>query len=61
MRMQAIDLLMKSLDGQETPQAMDPRMVGVLQTLISSEDENPYLRARCQRALELVKASAQVF
>ncbi|MEI9813000.1 MAG: HEAT repeat domain-containing protein [Acidobacteriota bacterium] len=63
MRMGAIDLLMQGLDaGQSRTPAdiVDPRMVGVLQELISRE-ENPYMRQKCQRALELVKASAEVF
>jgi hypothetical protein len=66
MRLRAIDLLVQSLDGSSTPTnqlqlAVDPRMVGVLQELISSDDENEYLRQRCQEALDLVKASAQVY
>ena len=65
MRIQAIDLLVQSLDGtspaNQQQQSVDPRMVGVLQELISSSEENAYLRQRCQEALELVKASAQVY
>lgn len=62
MRIRAIDLLVQSLDGTLAEQQMvDPRMVGVLQELMSSEVENAYLRERCQQALELVKASAEVF
>jgi hypothetical protein len=62
MRVRAIDLLMQGLDGQaQAPSGIvDPRMVGVLQEMILHE-ENPYMRQRCQRALELVKASAEVF
>jgi hypothetical protein len=65
MRIQAIDLLVQSLDGaapeSKQQQFVDPRMVGVLQQLISSQEENAYLRQRCQEALEMVKASAQVY
>lgn len=63
MRIRAIDLLVQSLDGTpaEQEQVVDPRMVGVLQELMSSEAENAYFRERCQQALELVKASAEVF
>lgn len=65
MRVQAIDLLVQSLNDtaseNEQQLAIDPQMVGVLQELISSEQENAYLRQRCQEALELVKASAQVY
>jgi hypothetical protein len=62
MRVQAIEMLVQSLDQAETaPHVVDPRMVGVLQELITSENENPYLREQSERALELVKASAEVF
>jgi hypothetical protein len=62
MRVRAIDLLMQSLDNGQplAPELVDPRMVGVLQELVLRE-ENPYMRQKCQRALELVKASAEVF
>lgn len=63
MRIRAIDLLVQSLDETSSEQQsfVDPRMVGLLQELMSSEEENAYLRERCQHALELVKASAEVF
>jgi hypothetical protein len=61
MRIKAIDLLMQGLDSPQSPgQIVDPRMVGVLQEMIQRE-ENPYMRQNAQRALEMVKASAEVF
>jgi hypothetical protein len=61
MRVGAIDLLMRGLDGgQGAAQVVDPRMIGVLQELTMSE-ENQYMRDQAQKALELVKASAEVF
>lgn len=62
MRLRAIDLLMQSLDNGQplAPEVVDPRMVSVLQELVLRE-ENPEMRRKCQRALELVKASAEVF
>jgi hypothetical protein len=61
MRIKAIDLLMQGLDSPQSPaQIVDPRMVGVLQQLMMHE-ENVYMRQKAERALELVKASAEVF
>ena len=60
----SIDLLVQSLGGgasENQHQPLDSRMVGILQELISSDEENAYLRQRCEEALELVKASAQVY
>lgn len=63
MRMRAVDMLVQSLSAEDVREqpVVDRRMIGVLQELISREEENPYLRQRCQRALELVRASAEVF
>jgi hypothetical protein len=36
-------------------------MLDVLQQVSRREEENPYLRQRCQRVLELVDASAELF
>jgi hypothetical protein len=62
MRLSAIDLLMQGLDNGQTQatQVVDPRMIGVLQEL-TLHKENPYMREKAQKALELVKASAEVF
>ena len=60
MRIRAIDLLLESLDHSKEPVA-DRHMIGVLQEMISREAENPYMRQRCQRALEMVKASSEIF
>jgi hypothetical protein len=60
MRIRAIDLLVQSLDDSAEPTA-DRRMIGVLQELISREEENPYMRQLCQKALELVNASSEVY
>ena len=60
MRIRAIDLLVQSLDGSAQPTA-DRRLIGVLQELLNREEENPYMRQLCQRALELVKASSEVY
>ncbi|MEO8097431.1 MAG: HEAT repeat domain-containing protein [Acidobacteriota bacterium] len=60
MRIRAIDLLMQSMNA--APQkVMDSRTVGVLQELLSRDKENPYMRQRAQDALELVKASSEIF
>lgn len=60
-RSKAIDLLMQGLDSPQTPaHIVDPRMVGVLQQMTLRE-ENVYMREQAQRALELVKASQEVF
>lgn len=63
MRVRAIDLLLQGLSqpAGNQDQMVDRRMIGVLQELISRDSENPYMRERCQRALELVKASAELF
>ena len=63
MRIRAVDLLVQGLSQQNQQQAqvVDRRMIGVLQELMNRQEENPYMRERCQRALELVKASAELF
>jgi hypothetical protein len=60
MRIRAIDLLVQSLDEAAEPTA-DRRLVGVLQELLSRQEENAYMRQLCQRALELVGASSEVY
>jgi hypothetical protein len=55
MRTQAIDLL-----TAETGPAIDREVVGVLQEMVSHEDD-AYVRQRAQRVLETVKASAGVY
>jgi hypothetical protein len=59
MRIRAVDLLVESLDGMQVP-TTDRHVIGVLQETISRE-QDAYMRQRCQRALELVKASAEIF
>ena len=64
MRIRAIDLLVQGLSERQDArqaQVVDRRMIGVLQELINRQEENPYMRERCLRALELVKASAELF
>jgi hypothetical protein len=69
MRIRAMDLLVESLvatsDRNQTPTAaqnlVDRRMIGVLQRMMSSEQENPAMRQRCQRVLELAKASSVIY
>jgi hypothetical protein len=60
MRTQAIDLLTSG-----TGSAMDRQVIGVLQEMVSREDDtredNTYIRQRAQRMLEAVKASAGVY
>lgn len=55
MRTQAIDLL-----TPETGPAMNRQVVGVLQQMVSREDD-AYIRQRAQKMLEAVKASAGVY
>jgi hypothetical protein len=55
MRTQAIDLL-----TSETGPAIDQQVVGVLQQMVSREDD-AYVRQRAQHMLEAVKASAGVY
>lgn len=63
MRIRAIDLLVEGLSAQDPQKAqvVDRRMIGVLQELMNRQEENPYMRERCLRALELVKASAELY
>lgn len=55
MRTQAIDLL-----TSETGTQIDRQVVGVLQQMVSSEDD-AYVRERAERMLEAVKASAGIY
>lgn len=54
-RTQAIDLLTES-----SPRALDAQMVGMLQQLMRRE-ENGYIRQRCEKALRMANASAEIF
>ncbi|MBY0505246.1 MAG: HEAT repeat domain-containing protein [Bryobacteraceae bacterium] len=54
-RTQAIDLLTES-----GPRSLDAQMVGALQQLMRRE-ENGYVRQRCEKALRLANASAEIF
>lgn len=54
-RTQAIDLL-----TENSPRALDAQMVGMLQQLMRRE-ENGYVRQRCEKALRLANASAEIF
>ena len=55
LRTQAIDLL-----TERRPDDLDQRIVGVLQELMGHEDDT-YVRERCQRVLQSVKASAEIY
>lgn len=59
MRIRAIDLLVQSLDETQEPTA-DRRLVGILQELLPRE-QDPYMQQRFQHALELMKASSEVY
>jgi hypothetical protein len=62
MRMRAIEMLLQGLTAESAPTPLvDERMLDVLQQVSRREEENPYLRQRCQRVLELVNASAELF
>ena len=54
-RTQAIDLLTEG-----SPRALDAQMVGMLQQLMRRE-ENVYIRQRCEKALRMANASAEIF
>ena len=54
-RSQAIDLLTEG-----APRALDAQMVGMLQQLMRRE-ENVYVRQRCEKALRMANASAEIF
>lgn len=56
MRSQAIDLLMMG-----SAQMMDRHIIGVLQELMTRGDADTYVRRRSQEALQLVKASSEIF
>jgi hypothetical protein len=55
MRTQAIDLLATGPGGE-----LDRRVIGALQEAMGRED-NTYVRERCQRMLELIKASSEIY
>jgi hypothetical protein len=55
MRTQAIDLLM-AREGVQ----LDRQVIGAMQELMSHENDS-YVRQRCQRALQAVKASSEIY
>jgi hypothetical protein len=59
MRIRAIDLLVKNLN-ESADKPADRRIVGVFQELLSRETD-PYMRQLCQRALDLMNASSEVY
>ncbi len=61
MRTKAIDMLIEGMSGSGGSAGMDRQMIQVFQELMSREDNNTYVRQKCQRALELVKASAEIY
>jgi hypothetical protein len=60
MRIRAIDLLVESLNASKEPTA-DRRLIGVLQELLTREKEPEYLRQLCQRVLDMMNASSEVY
>ncbi|MEO5924323.1 MAG: anti-sigma factor [Bryobacteraceae bacterium] len=60
MRIRSIDLLVQSLDKSSDRLPADRRIVGVFQELLSRE-QDPYMRQLCQRALDLMNASSEVY
>jgi hypothetical protein len=60
MRIRAIDLLVQSLNGSAEPVA-DRRLIGVLQELMTREKEPEYLRQLCQKVLDMMNASSEVY
>jgi hypothetical protein len=60
MRTQAIDLLTKGLAQENPAQTYDRQVVGAMQELMQRES-NDYVRQRCKRALESVKASTETY
>jgi hypothetical protein len=58
-RTQAIDLLIQGPDDQSLPK-VDRAMIGTLQELMLREN-NASVRQRCQRVLEAINASAEVY
>lgn len=55
MRTQAIDLLAAGPGGE-----LDRRVIGALQEAMEREDD-AYVRERCQRVLELIRASSEIY
>jgi hypothetical protein len=60
MRTQAIDLLTKSLTQENPAESYDRQVIGAMQELMQRES-NAYVRQRCKRALESVKASTETY
>jgi hypothetical protein len=59
-RMAAMEMLIGGLADTDPRAAMDREMIRVFQELMSRED-NIYLRQQAQRALELARASAEIY
>ncbi len=63
-RTQAIDLLVQVPSGSALPNGsvpnIDPAMVGILQQLMLRE-KNASVRQRCEKLLELMNASAEIY
>jgi hypothetical protein len=60
MRSQAIDLMTKSLNQENPSMSFDRQVIGAMQELMQRES-NEYVRQRCKRALESVKASTETY
>lgn len=60
MRSQAIDLMTKSLNQDNPAMSFDRQVIGAMQELMQRES-NEYVRQRCKRALESVKASTETY
>lgn len=60
MRIRAIDLLVTGLDGSAA-RPVDRRLIGVLQELLTRDQEPEYLRQLCQKVLDMLNASSEVY
>lgn len=60
MRSQAIDVLTKSLNADNPAMSFDRQVIGAMQEMMQRES-NEYIRQRCKKALESVKASTETY
>jgi hypothetical protein len=60
MRSQAIDLLTKGLSQDNPAMSFDRQVIGAMQEMMQKEN-NEYIRQRCRKALESVKASTETY
>jgi hypothetical protein len=60
MRSQAIDVLTKSLNQDTPAMSFDRQVIGAMQEMMQRES-NEYVRQRCRKALESVKASTETY